>query len=100
MLRTLMLILLFVLFGCRSDGLGRVPVSFVELYDNAAPEGMIEIEIERDGTVREIEASVGDTAVSRLFSLLATLQFSRNPPDESDFEGACALALDVSVKAR
>ena len=47
-------------------------------------------------TAREIERRVGDSAVSRLFSLLADLQFSRRPPSKSDFEGACDLALDVS----
>lgn len=51
-------------------------------------------------TVREIEASIGDTAVSRLFSLLANLQFSRQPPSKSDFEGACDLALEVSKAGR
>lgn len=51
-------------------------------------------------TVQEIEERLGDTALARLFGLLETLQFSRTPPDKSDFEGACALAIDVSVSSR
>jgi hypothetical protein len=30
----------------------------VELYDMAAPDGMIELELERDGSIREIEADI------------------------------------------
>ena len=40
------------------EQLGRVPTSLVELYDQAAPDGMIELEIDRDGTIREMEADV------------------------------------------
>ena len=51
-------------------------------------------------TVGEIQEEIGDGAVSRLFSLLANLQFSRQEPSKSDFEGACDLALDVSKVSR
>ncbi|QDU85109.1 hypothetical protein Pla163_22340 [Planctomycetes bacterium Pla163] len=41
-----------------SPGLGRVPIQIVELYDLAAPDGVMELEIDRDGNLREIEADV------------------------------------------
>ena len=52
------LVLVASTVGCQGAGLGRVPEAFVELYDDAAPEGMIEVEIGRDGVVREIEADI------------------------------------------
>ncbi|MFQ5527331.1 MAG: hypothetical protein ACE5GX_13845 [Thermoanaerobaculia bacterium] len=50
-------------------------------------------------TVGEIRARIGDTAISRLFGLLAELQFFRREPTKSDFEGACDLAIDVAQHA-
>ena len=61
--------MLFRLLSCSSpilgltllascSGLGSVPPEVVELYDTATPDGAIEIEIERDGSVRELEADV------------------------------------------
>ena len=48
-----------ILFACQSaGGLGSVPASVVELYDAAAPEGTIELEVDRDGTIREMEAEI------------------------------------------
>lgn len=47
--------------GCQSgttEGLGRLPRSVVLLYDQAAPDGIIEIEVDRDGSLREIEADI------------------------------------------
>jgi hypothetical protein len=43
--------------GCRS-GLGSVPQELVQLYDMGSEDGMIELEIERDGSIREMEADV------------------------------------------
>ncbi|KAA3604972.1 MAG: hypothetical protein DWQ01_20420 [Planctomycetota bacterium] len=40
--------------GCQS----RVPGTLVELYDRAAPDGVIEIELQRDGSIIEMEAEV------------------------------------------
>lgn len=48
----------FALTGCRTGGIGRVPGSLVELYDMAEPTGAIEIEVERSGRVRELEADI------------------------------------------
>lgn len=50
-------------------------------------------------TTREMIARIGDTALTRMFGLLAQLQFSRSKPSRSDFEGACDLALDVTRSA-
>ena len=46
-------------------------------------------------TTREMVGRLGDTAVTRLFQLLAELQFSRKSPSRNDFEGACDVALEV-----
>jgi len=50
-------LLVLGLTACQS-GLGKVSPKMVELYDVAAPEGMIEVEINRDGTIREMEADI------------------------------------------
>ena len=42
--------------GCRSGGVGSVSGSLVELYDAASPTGAIEIEADRNGRLRELEA--------------------------------------------
>ena len=65
-----------VLTACASSsGLGTMPVGVVELYDLAAPDGLMEVELERDGTVLEMEADVSpadlppvvrDAALARL----------------------------------
>lgn len=49
---------LLCLVGCSTPGLGRVPDTLVELYDQASPSGIIELEIDRDGSIREIEADI------------------------------------------
>lgn len=50
---------LFSLAGlCSCTGLGSAPASLVDLYDMASPTGMIEIELERNGTIREMEAEI------------------------------------------
>ncbi len=41
--------------GC---GLGRISPEIVELYDMADPAGVIEIEVDRDGSIREMEADI------------------------------------------
>lgn len=41
-----------------ADELGRVPIQVVELYDLAAPDGVMELEIDREGRLREIEVDV------------------------------------------
>ena len=47
-------------------------------------------------TVTEMARLIGDTPVARLFGLLSELQFYRRVPTESDFDGACDLALEVA----
>lgn len=58
---SLALIPLCLLAGaCRSSSdLGRVPTSIVDLYDQGSPDGVLEIELDRDGTLREIEVDIG-----------------------------------------
>lgn len=43
--------------ACRSSA-GRLPAGIVDLYDDAAPGGWMEIEAERDGRVLEMEAEI------------------------------------------
>jgi len=52
--------LALALVACQSSApeFGRMPASVIELYDLAAPDGVIEIELERDGSLREIEADI------------------------------------------
>ncbi|MFG0318571.1 MAG: hypothetical protein ACF8XB_14950, partial [Planctomycetota bacterium JB042] len=47
--------ILGTLGGC---GLGRISPEIVELYDMAEPGGVIEIEVDRDGSIREMEADI------------------------------------------
>lgn len=47
-------------------------------------------------TAAEMARNLGDSAVARLFGLLAQLQFYRRAPTRSDFDGACDLALEVA----
>lgn len=49
------------LTGC--GGLGAVSPKLVELYDIAAEDGMIELELERDGTILEMEADIPVSAL-------------------------------------
>lgn len=51
-----LLLSLALLVSCK--GLGHAPDRLVELYDRASPTGIIEIEIDRDGTIREMEAEI------------------------------------------
>ena len=51
-------------------------------------------------TAREIEGQLGDTPVSRLFTLLSDLQFYPREPTKGDFEGACELAVDVAASSK
>jgi hypothetical protein len=44
---------------CSCTGLGSS--SLVDLYDRASPTGMIEIEMERNGAIKEIEAEISPT---------------------------------------
>ena len=64
---TVCLVLLALpLGGCRSTSgstIGQVPGSLVKLYDEAAPSGVIELEITRDGGIREMEAEVPITSL-------------------------------------
>jgi len=46
------------LTSCGGGGLGTISPVLVDLYDCAAPDGLIEIEINRDGTIREMEADI------------------------------------------
>ena len=47
-------------------------------------------------TARELERELGDGPVSRLFHLLAELQFARRRPSADDLSGACELALEAA----
>lgn len=44
-----------------SDDLGKMPVQIVQLYDMTLPSGGIEIELDRDGTIRELEGDISPT---------------------------------------
>lgn len=48
-------------------------------------------------TAIEMADRFGDAAFARFFGLLSRLQFHRREPSQSDFEGACELALEVVV---
>ena len=52
-----------VLVGCKSSGLGKLSPKLVEMYDRGKPDGWMEIEAERDGTILGIET---DIAISDL----------------------------------
>lgn len=53
-----LLLLSSALVACQSSGGWKVPTAVVELYDVAAEDGMLELELERDGTLVEAEADV------------------------------------------
>lgn len=50
--------LAFLLSFWSCTGLGTVPASLVDLYDRASPDGVIEVEVDRNGTIQEMEADV------------------------------------------
>lgn len=62
------------LTGC--GGLGSVSPKLVELYDIAAPGGVIELELERDGTIIEMEA---DIPVSALPDVVREAALKKSP---------------------
>ena len=70
-----MIVAVAMLSGCQS-GLGKASPRLVELYDMGRPDGVIEIEICRDGTIREME---GDVAVSALPALVKEAALKRAP---------------------
>lgn len=49
---------LITLAACGSPGLGTAPRSLVSLYDDLAPEGVIQIEMDRDGTIIAMEGAI------------------------------------------
>lgn len=51
-------------------------------------------------TSGEIAEFLGDAPLSRVMMLLAELQFGRQVPGRSDFEGVCELASDASAERR
>lgn len=51
-------LLAITLTSCGTGGLGCVPPCLVQLYDQASPNGVIELEIGRDGTIHEMEADI------------------------------------------
>ena len=53
------------LAACSGPKQWQAPAVLVELYDIAQPNGIIELELERDGTLLEIEADVPLTALPR-----------------------------------
>ncbi|MBI4879380.1 MAG: hypothetical protein HY812_06925 [Planctomycetes bacterium] len=46
------------LTACRTEGLGKVPPKLVELYDQGAPAGVLELEISRSGSIAEMEVDI------------------------------------------
>jgi uncharacterized membrane protein YkoI len=51
--------LLLALGACSSTGsLGGVPDDLVDLYDAVRPGGVMELEVDRDGSIREMEAEI------------------------------------------
>ena len=45
--------------ACSSPaGLGSVPTALIGLCDRALPQGVLEVEVERDGTIREMEVEI------------------------------------------
>lgn len=74
-------------------GLGKVPANLVELYDRGSPDGLIELEVDRDGTIREMEA---DVPVSELPAIVREAAMSKVPGGtitgaerEFKIEGGC-----------
>ncbi|MEZ5976685.1 MAG: hypothetical protein R3F34_00475 [Planctomycetota bacterium] len=67
---TYAVLMLPFLAACHATGgerdLGRVPQDVVDLYDVAARDGLIEIELERDGRIREMEAQIALTEVPQV----------------------------------
>jgi len=53
------------LAACASTNEWKAPAVLVELYDMGDPAGLIEMELDRDGTLREIEVDVPLTALPR-----------------------------------
>lgn len=51
-------------------------------------------------TSGQIGGFLGDVPMSRVIALLTELQFGRNEPDQSDFEGVCELARDAGEGRR
>jgi len=60
-MKPLRLVLLLAATSCASAG--PAPGDIVTLYDMARPDGVIELELERDGALREIEADIPVDAV-------------------------------------
>ena len=52
------LLLALPLCSCASSDLGTVPREVIELYDQARPDGVIEMEIDRERQLREIEVEI------------------------------------------
>jgi hypothetical protein len=70
-------VLLLLAGACSS--VGSVSSDLVELYDQARPDGMIELELDRDGAIREMEAEV---AIERLPANLVANARGRFPGSE------------------
>jgi hypothetical protein len=51
------------LAGCGDGEEGGLPPIVIEMYDQGAPDGVIEIEAERDGTIIEIEVGIDPAKV-------------------------------------
>jgi len=52
-----------LLFASCQSHMGRVSASLVKLYDIGDPEGLLELELSRDGTIREMEADIKTEAI-------------------------------------
>ena len=63
--RSSFVLLALALTACSSTDEWKAPAVLVELYDMGDPAGLIEMELDRDGTLREIEVDVPLTALPR-----------------------------------
>jgi hypothetical protein len=63
--RSTLALVALALAACGSTDEWKAPAVLVELYDMGDPAGLIEMELDRDGTLREIEVDVPLTALPR-----------------------------------
>lgn len=83
------LLVALTLAACSGTQSWRAPSDLVELYDTGDPAGLIEIELDRDGTLREIEADVQLTSLPRPILEAAARAFpeARFTGAEREFQG-------------
>jgi uncharacterized membrane protein YkoI len=71
---TLAVLALLAQSSAWEGGLGRLPQVIVHLYDSGAPAGWIEIEADRDGTIREAETHIAVDALPEAVVAVARQQ--------------------------